>query len=69
VQKMVHVFRQKNVVKVQMNITQIVVLLVQKDAVINPKQCAAGCFSNSDYVRQNNSTNSSCIHRDACKKL
>jgi hypothetical protein len=45
VQKMVHVFRQKNVVKVQMNITQIVVLLVQKDAVINPKQCAAGCIN------------------------
>ncbi|CAF0875660.1 unnamed protein product [Adineta ricciae] len=33
------------------------------------QQCVAGCFCGcSDYVRQNNSTNSPCIHRDDCAK-
>ncbi|CAF2898638.1 unnamed protein product [Rotaria sp. Silwood2] len=34
------------------------------------KQCVAGCFcACSDYVRQSNSTGSSCIHRDNCPNL
>lgn len=33
------------------------------------EQCISGCFCGcSDYVRQNNSTGSACIHRDDCSK-
>lgn len=33
------------------------------------EQCVAGCYCKQvDYVRQNNSTGSSCIHRNQCPK-
>ncbi|UJR21350.1 hypothetical protein I4U23_024443 [Adineta vaga] len=40
-----------------------------KAATICTTQCIAGCFCGcSDYVRQNSTANSPCIHRDDCPK-
>ncbi len=59
---MVNVFQQKNVVKVQIACPESCDYMPE----ICTLQCVAGCFCDSGYVRQDNSTNSPCIEQNKC---